>query len=150
MDEIVNENPPYKNTSVHLFNSIQSHLQLADYKVKDLSLCSLQQRLEDISNVDEGILNKLENEDEIEHKILEIAEFKDFIYKTIVNLEFVLKNFEHQTKQPKLNSKLVPSFSTKLRLPTFALKDLMEIRVNGRPYKKVLVLQFMKTRICST
>ena len=91
-------------------------------------LVTLQQRLEDISKVDEGILNKLENEGETEHEIIEAAEIKDFIYETIVNLELVLKTIEHQTTQPTPDSKVVPSFSTKLKLPTVALK-----RFDGDP-----------------
>ena len=76
-------------------------------------LVTLQQILEDISKVDEGILNKMEDEGEIEHKVIETSEFKDFIYETIVHLELVLKNFEHQISQTKPDSKVVPSFSTK-------------------------------------
>ena len=44
-------------------------------------LVTLQQRLKDISKVDEGILNKVKNEGEIEHKIIETVELKTLYSK---------------------------------------------------------------------
>ena len=88
----------------------------------------LQQRLEDIKKVDEAIKNILEDEGEIEHEIRDTLQFRDFIYDTIVTTELVLKRFEHKTMQPKTDATVVPSFSTKIKLPTVALK-----RFDGDP-----------------
>ena len=93
-------------------------------------LVKLQQRLEDINKVDEAILNILEDEDEIEHEIRDAAQFRDFIYETVVTIELTLKRFENKTMQPKTDATVAPSFSTKIKLPTVALK-----RFDGDPCK---------------
>ena len=76
-------------------------------------LVKLQQRLEDIDKVDEAILNISEDEDEIENEIRDDAQFRDFIYDTVVTTELVLKRFENKTMQPKTYATVTSSFSTK-------------------------------------
>ena len=93
-------------------------------------LVKLQHRLEDINKVDEAIMNILEDEDEIEHEIRDAAQFRDFMYDTVVTTELVLKRFENKTMQPKTYATVAPSFSTKIELPTVALT-----RFYGEPCK---------------
>ena len=73
----------------------------------------LQQRLEDINKVNEEILNILKGEGEIEHEIRDAAQFRDFIYDTVVTTEVILKRFENKTMQPKMDATADPSFSIK-------------------------------------
>ena len=91
-------------------------------------LVKLQQRLEDINKVYEGIPTILKDEIEIEHEIRDAAQFRDFMYDTVVTTELILKRFESKTMQPKTDVTVAPSFSTKIKLPTVALK-----RFDGDP-----------------
>jgi len=80
--------------------------------------------------VGEAILNILEDKDEIEHEIRDAAQFRDFMYDMFALTELVLKRFENKTMQPKTDATVTPSFSTKIKLPTVALK-----RFDGDPCK---------------
>ena len=82
----------------------------------------LQQRLEDINKKDEEILSILEDGDEIQHEIRDVAQFRDFIYDTVVTTELILKRCEKKPMQPKMDATDAPSFSTKTKLLTVAFK----------------------------
>ena len=80
--------------------------------------------------MDQAILNILEDEDGIEHDIRDAAQFRDFIYDTVVTTELILKRFKNKATQPNTDATVAPSFSTKINIPTVALK-----RFDGDPCK---------------